>query len=104
MTNPKIKPKRPAILVVLVARSKLIPDFAITLHAIHLVVSAVYSAAVPRHVLWWLTMLASCTSCVYLAAWGCRYRELQPIAFGGFARDLETGGEENVELERVGKN
>lgn len=33
--------------------------------------------------MWWFSMLASSGMCVTLGMWGCRYRELQPVFFGG---------------------
>ncbi|KAH8668610.1 integral membrane protein S linking to the trans Golgi network-domain-containing protein [Xylariales sp. PMI_506] len=73
-------------LVVFVARSKLIPDFALTLHFIHLIVVYFYTGLVPRFAMWWVTMLASSAATVSLGMWGCRWRELKPISFGGAAR------------------
>jgi hypothetical protein len=42
-----------------------------------------YSGQLPRHTAWWLSMAAACGVSVSLATWGCRYRQLQPISFGG---------------------
>ncbi|EGX96705.1 SYS1-related integral membrane protein [Cordyceps militaris CM01] len=70
-------------IVILIARSKLVPDFALTVHALHLVVVTLYTRSLPRHAMWWLTMAASSAAAVGLATWGCRYRELQPVFFGG---------------------
>jgi protein SYS1 len=69
--------------VALIGRSKLIPDFALTLHFIHLVVVYFYTGLLPRHAMWWLTMCASSAATVALGMWGCRWRELRPISFGG---------------------
>lgn len=70
-------------LVAFVARSKLVPDFAMTLHFIHLCVVTLYTGFLPRNAMWWATMLASCTTTAALGVWGCRWRELRPINFGG---------------------
>lgn len=70
-------------LLLLIARSKLIPDFALTIHAIHLVVTSVYSKAVPRHYFWWALQVASAGIMVSLGMWSCQWRELQPIQFAG---------------------
>lgn len=40
--------------------------------------------------MWWLVMFASSAFAISLAMWGCQYRELQPVFFGG--RILNTGG------------
>lgn len=70
-------------IVALVARSKLVPDFAITIHGLHLLFVTLATRSVPRHGMWWLTMFASAAMSTGLGVWGCRYRELQPIFFGG---------------------
>lgn len=74
---------RAAAIVALIARSKLVPDFALTMHALHLVFTALYTRSLPRHALWYAAMLASAAVSVALGTWGCRYRELQPVFFGG---------------------
>lgn len=33
--------------------------------------------------MWWVAMLSSSAICVAAGMWGCRYRELQPVFFGG---------------------
>jgi hypothetical protein len=78
-------------IVVFVARSKLVPDFALTVHFLHLLLTALYSRSLPRFAMWWATMLASSALAVGLGIWGCRYRELQPVFFGG-GRILGAGG------------
>ncbi|KAB5518723.1 integral membrane protein S linking to the trans Golgi network-domain-containing protein [Coniochaeta sp. 2T2.1] len=70
-------------IVILVARSKLVLDFALSVHAIHLLVASLYSHQIPRNAAWWLAMAASSALSVALGVWGCRYRELRPITFGG---------------------
>ncbi|SPO07590.1 related to multi copy suppressor SYS1 [Cephalotrichum gorgonifer] len=78
-------------IVMLVTRSKLVPDFALTTHFIHLVVCTFYTGMLPRNAMWWGSMAASSAVAVGLGVWGCQYRELQPISFGGSRRDVETG-------------
>lgn len=70
-------------MVMIVIRSKLVLDFALTTHFIHLVVVCLYTGQVPRHLFWWLTMLVSSAVGVALGIWGCQYRELRPVFFGG---------------------
>ncbi|KAH7029098.1 integral membrane protein S linking to the trans Golgi network-domain-containing protein [Microdochium trichocladiopsis] len=72
-----------AAMVLIVSRSKLILDFAITLHFIHLVIVTLSSGLVPRTAFWWGTMVASCAVTTVGGTYGCRWRELQPINFGG---------------------
>ncbi|KAI0165208.1 integral membrane protein S linking to the trans Golgi network-domain-containing protein [Hypoxylon sp. FL1284] len=70
-------------LVTLIGRSKLVLDFALTLHAVHLVVVTLYTGLVPRNVAWWLTMALSSAVTVSGGTYGCQWRELRPISFGG---------------------
>lgn len=69
-------------LLVLVGRSKLVLDFALTLHLVHLVVTSLYSRAVPAHLFWWALQSASATIMTALGVWACQWRELRPINFG----------------------
>ncbi|KAF4462639.1 multi copy suppressor SYS1 [Fusarium albosuccineum] len=85
-----------AAIVALIARSKLVPDFALTVHFLHLVVATLYSGRIPRHGMWWFTMLVSSAISVSLGIWGCQYRELQPVFFGG-RRILAATGPESAE-------
>lgn len=84
---------RPLSLTAIVQRSKLILDFALTTHFIHLVVVTLYTTpewTLPRHTAWWLAMGISCLASFLLGSWGCRYRELQPIAFGGHGNNAAS--------------
>jgi protein SYS1 len=72
-------------LLLLVSRSKLVPDFALTIHFIHLIVTSFYTKSVPTNLLWWALQAVSSALLVSLGVWACRYRELQPISFGGNA-------------------
>lgn len=70
-------------MVLLISRSKLVPDFALTTHFLHLCVVTFVTGSVPRNALWWMTMAVSATLSVILGIYGCRRRELEPISFGG---------------------
>ncbi|KAK7736662.1 hypothetical protein SLS53_006868 [Cytospora paraplurivora] len=70
-------------MVLVVIRSKLVLDFGLSAHFIHLVVVSLYEGQVPRALFWWLTMAVSSASGVALGIWGCQYRELRPVFFGG---------------------
>ncbi|KAF4981894.1 hypothetical protein FZEAL_2363 [Fusarium zealandicum] len=83
-------------IVAIIARSKLVPDFALTVHFINLVVATLYSGRVPRYAMWWATMLVSSALSVAIGIWGCQYRELQPVFFGGRRILPATGGEPAV--------
>lgn len=70
-------------MVMIVIRSKLVLDFGLTTHFIHLVVVSLYTGQVPRNVFWWVAMAISSAVGVALGVWGCQYRELRPVFFGG---------------------
>ena len=84
-------PHRSVAIVLLVARSKLVLDFALSLHFVHLVVVTFYSGRIPRNIMWWLSMAVASAVAVGLATWGCRYRELKPISFGGSTAAGDSG-------------
>ncbi|KAI4086550.1 MAG: hypothetical protein LQ344_007453 [Seirophora lacunosa] len=88
-------------LLLLIARSKLVLDFALTLHALHLLVTSAYSHAVPTNLLWWGLQGVSAGVMVAGGVWACRWRELRPIEFGGgrgAKRRGDVAGEEGYEL------
>ncbi|KAH7361765.1 integral membrane protein S linking to the trans Golgi network-domain-containing protein [Plectosphaerella cucumerina] len=70
-------------IILLISRSKLVPDFALTVHGLHLVITTLYARRIPRNAMWWMAMLASAALCVALGVWGSQWRELRPIFFGG---------------------
>ncbi|RAL10886.1 protein SYS1 [Aspergillus homomorphus CBS 101889] len=79
-------------LLLLVSRSKLIPDFALTIHFLHLMITVLYTRSVPSNWLWWGLQCASATLMTFLGIWACRWRELQPISFGGNTAGRSTTG------------
>ena len=73
-------------MVLIVVRSKLVPDFALTTHFLHLLVVFFYTGwSIPTNLMWWFAMLASSALAIFVGMWGCQYRELKPISFGGAA-------------------
>ncbi|KAG0634080.1 integral membrane protein S linking to the trans Golgi network-domain-containing protein [Tuber brumale] len=64
------------------ARSKMVLDFSLTLHFLHLLVVSGYEWEVPKSVLWWGLQIASAALMVGVGTWACRWRELRPIPFG----------------------
>ncbi|KAI6246627.1 hypothetical protein HI914_04801 [Erysiphe necator] len=70
------------LMLVLVRRSKLVLDFALTLHFIHLLTVSVYSHSLPRNIIWWATQFISAGTIIFMGVWSCQWRELQPISFG----------------------
>ena len=69
-------------ILLLVARSKLVLDFALTVHFIHLIVTSLYTHAIPANLFWWALQLCSATIMTCLGVWACQWRELRPINFG----------------------
>lgn len=70
-------------LLLLIARSKLIPDFACTVTFLHLITTSLYTHSIPSSLAWWLLQAASTSLMAFLGVWVCQYRELRPISFGG---------------------
>lgn len=93
---------RPLQITLLIARSKLVPDFALTLHFIHLLVTSLYTHSLPRHAMWWMIMALSSFLSTTLGIWGCRYRELRPISFGGSANTGSSGNGEGSSAAGAG--
>ncbi|KAH8697039.1 integral membrane protein S linking to the trans Golgi network-domain-containing protein [Talaromyces proteolyticus] len=83
-------------LLLIVSRSKLIPDFALTIHFIHLLIVYFYTRSIPRNLLWWSLQLASAALMTFAGIWICQRRELQPISFGallgGGGSSADSGG------------
>jgi protein SYS1 len=73
---------RVIVLLLLISRSKLVPDFALTLHFLHLLTTSIYTRRLPTNLLWWLLQAGSAGVMISLGVWACRYRELRPISFG----------------------
>ncbi|PVI06960.1 hypothetical protein DM02DRAFT_609334 [Periconia macrospinosa] len=69
-------------ILLLIARSKLVLDFALTIHFIHLVITSLYSHAIPTNLFWWALQICSATVMTSLGVWACQWRELRPINFG----------------------
>lgn len=88
-------------ILLLIARSKLVPDFAITIHIIHLLITSLYSHAVPTSLYWWLVQIASAGLMVSLGMWACQWRELQPMAFGGNGKGRGQNEGEGHEMGTV---
>jgi len=85
------------LLLLLINRSKLIPDFALSLHTIHLIFTTLYTGSIPQNTLWWGLQFTSTTIMMFLGIWACQRRELQPLSFGGggnnaAANDRAKGG------------
>lgn len=69
-------------ILVLIHRSKLVLDFALTLHLIHLITISIYSHSIPRNFFWWVLNFGSACTMTFLGIWTCQRRELRPMTFG----------------------
>jgi protein SYS1 len=69
-------------ILILVVRSKLVLDFALTTQILHLVCTSLYTRAVPRQLFWWTVNAMAVAVMSALGIWACRWRELKPISFG----------------------
>lgn len=70
-------------ILILIARSKLVLDFALTIHFIHLLVTSFYTHEIPSNMFWWALQVFSSALMTSLGVWACQWRELRPITFGG---------------------
>jgi hypothetical protein len=83
-------------ILLLVARSKLVPDFAVTVHVLHLIATTLYSHSIPSNWFWWALQAASAGLMTSLGVWTCQYRELRPISFGGNGRPIGAANTEST--------
>ena len=80
--------------MLIVRRSSLVLDFALTLQFIHLLLSTFYERHLPRTVLWWTTHIVECCILVWGGRYFCVMRELRPIEFGSYEMvSMEEGGQ-----------
>lgn len=78
-------------LLVFVSRSKLVPDFALTIHFLHLIATTLYTHSLPSNLLWWGLQFTSAAMMIFLGMWACQRRELEPIKFGGHRDNTQAG-------------
>lgn len=78
-------------ILIFVSRSKLVPDFALTIHFLHLVATTLYTHSLPSNLLWWGLQFSSAAMMTFGGMWACQHRELKPIAFGGLGASSQTG-------------
>ncbi|KAJ5735212.1 uncharacterized protein N7483_000337 [Penicillium malachiteum] len=81
-------------LLLFVSRSKLVPDFALTIHFLHLIATILYTHSLPANLLWWALQLASAAMMTFTGMWACQHRELKPITFGGHASTERTASQQ----------
>lgn len=77
-------------MTLIVGRSKLAWDFALTILLINLVIVSVYARAIPQSFIWWIVQIGSGIVLVSLGTWTSRWRELRDTFFDGL-NDAELG-------------
>ncbi|CCH43142.1 putative membrane protein [Wickerhamomyces ciferrii] len=77
-------------MTVIVGRSKLAWDFALTIHLINLIIVWIYSGSFPGNLVWWIVQILSCIILVSLGTWSTRWKELRETFFEGLV-DPELG-------------
>jgi ABC-type nickel/cobalt efflux system permease component RcnA len=77
-------------MTLIVGRSKLAWDFALTIQLIDLVVVSLYSHGIPMSWVWWALQMGSGLILISLGTWTSRWRELRDTFFEGL-NDAELG-------------
>lgn len=76
---------------IIVGRSKLAWDFAITVHVFNLLIVWGYSKKFPTSLLWWCLQILSGVLLVTLSTYSTRWRELRTTFFEDMLDQQETG-------------
>ena len=76
---------------IVVGRSKLAWDFAITIHIINLIVVWLYSGKFPTSTLWWCLQVLSAVLLVTLSTYLTRWKELRTTFFDNMLDQQELG-------------
>lgn len=76
---------------IIVGRSKLAWDFAITVHIINLLVVWLYSGQFPTSILWWCLQVLSGVLLVVLSTYLTRWKELRTTFFENMLDQQELG-------------
>jgi protein SYS1 len=92
-------------ILLFISRSKLVPDFALTIHFLHLLITSLYTGSLPTNLLWWALEGASAALMIVTGVWVCRYREMQPISFGAPPpKNVASSGENGSAEPLMGGN
>lgn len=86
---------------IVVGRSKLAWDFAVTIHIINLIITWCYVGKFPMSALWWMLQVISAFLLVTLSTYSTRWKELR-VTF--FTDMLETQQPETVELDNLNRS
>lgn len=87
-----------------VERSRLCLDFGCTLYGLHILLVSWFSAGIPFVLLFWIVMIACCTTTIMLSQNLCMEQELTPIVLSGGAARQQADPEENLELSTFNNN
>ena len=69
------------IISVIVGRSKLAWDFALTVQIINLILSIIYNKSFPKLITWWVVQVISSLMIIFLGTYMSRFRELKDTFF-----------------------
>ncbi|WPK27550.1 hypothetical protein PUMCH_004943 [Australozyma saopauloensis] len=89
---------------IIVGRSKLAWDFALTVHIINLIVVNLYSGKFPTSVLWWCLQVLSGILLVTLSTYSTRWKELRTTFFDNMLDQQERGEvrSDEIEMKNIG--
>lgn len=76
---------------IIVGRSKLAWDFAVTVHVINLCVVWLYTGKFPTSLLWWCLQVLSAVILVTLSTYSTRWKELRTTFFDNMLDQQERG-------------
>lgn len=88
---------------IIVGRSKLAWDFALTVHIINLLVVQLYSGKFPTSMLWWCLQILSGVLLVTLSTYSTRWNELRTTFFDNMLDQQELGevSHNSVEMKNL---
>ena len=86
-----------------VGRSKLAWDFALTIHIINLIIVWVYTKEFPQSLLWWCLQVLSGVVLISLSTYMTRWKELRTTFFGHMLEQQELGQMpgESIEMSNI---
>lgn len=93
---------------IIVGRSKLAWDFAVTVHILNLAVVWLYTGKFPTSLLWWCLQILSGVILVTLSTYSTRWKELRTTFFDEMLEQQELGEvrhqEESIPMKNIPKS
>lgn len=83
------------IISVIVGRSKLAWDFALTIHIVNFSLCLLVNKAFPKSITWWLVQVISSLLIIFLGTYMSRFRELRDTFFDEL---IDSGNNNTVEM------